>query len=482
MPKKFHLHPKPAPGRFAAPGPTGIIEGDGCLNCSDCVKKSCIYSVYDKRGYDERQMFDTADSLCKNCYSCVQGCHGRILSKSRNPEFRLMGDEYWTPEMIATNQGQAETGKIPVSGGGYGGPFAGRGFDSIWTDMSEIVRPTRDGIHGREYISTAMELGRMPTRVAGRAAVTERPSSPFEGGAPSPRIEISVPIVFDLLPFGNHPPVLLAMARAAEEVNTLTMISAERIREELLPLAPHLVPVLTDGDPEKFEPALSRTRMVQIPFDRETPGRTARLKSLNPAMVVSVRIPLTATAKTEAEKLVRAGAEVIHFVADEKGREIGSPSPRFLTDMIRDVHLHLVSQSLRDGVTLIFGGGIGLAEHVAKAIICGADAVSIERPLLIGLECRICGQCLQGRFCPVELERIHPQWGRQRMVNLMAAWHGQLLEVLGAMGMRDIRRLRGEVGRAIFLDEIEKDTFGRIFGARMERASEREGEANVLAT
>ena len=26
----------------------------------------------------------------------------------------------------------------------------------MWTDMSEIVRPTRDGIHGREYISTSV--------------------------------------------------------------------------------------------------------------------------------------------------------------------------------------------------------------------------------------------------------------------------------------------------------------------------------------
>jgi hypothetical protein len=28
--------------------------------------------------------------------------------------------------------------------------------------MSEIVRPTRDGIHGREYISTSIDLGRKP--------------------------------------------------------------------------------------------------------------------------------------------------------------------------------------------------------------------------------------------------------------------------------------------------------------------------------
>ena len=128
---------------------------------------------------------DTADSLCKNCFRCVQECYGRILSKSSNPEFWSMGDDYWTPEIIATNQRQAESGKIPVSGGGYGGPFAGPGFDSMWTDMSEIVRPTRDGIHGREYISTAVEFGRVrrsSARLPCRARGSGGHRSAFPGG------------------------------------------------------------------------------------------------------------------------------------------------------------------------------------------------------------------------------------------------------------------------------------------------------------
>ena len=38
-------------------------------------------------------------------------------------------------------------------------------------------------------------------------------------------------------------------------------------------------------------------------------------------------------------------------------------------------------------------------------------------------------------------------YAAQRMVNLMGAWHSQLLEVLGAMGLREARRLRGEAPR-----------------------------------
>ena len=83
---------------------------------------------------------------------------------------------------------------------------------------------------------------------------------------------------------------------------------------------------------------------------------------------------------------------------------------------------------------------------------------------------------------------MEPGWGRQRVVNLVAAWHGQLLEVLGAMGMRDVRRLRGEVGRAIFREEIERETFGQIFGQRAKaqrpaaQPTQQGEEVSVLAT
>jgi hypothetical protein len=38
--------------------------------------------------------------------------------------------------------------------------------------------------------------------------------------------------------------------------------------------------------------------------------------------------------------------------------------------------------------------------------------------------------------------------------------------MMGAMGIREARRLRGETGRAIFFDEIDNDTFGKIFKNR----------------
>ncbi|MCK4909637.1 MAG: hypothetical protein KAS70_07035, partial [Planctomycetes bacterium] len=65
--------------------------------------------------------------------------------------------------------------------------------------------------------------------------------------------------------------------------------------------------------------------------------------------------------------------------------------------------------------------------------------------------------CCKITKCPVNLARVPADWGAQRLLNLMAAWRDQLLEILSAMGIREVRRLRGETGRAIFQEEMEKE-------------------------
>jgi hypothetical protein len=55
-------------------------------------------------------------------------------------------------------------------------------------------------------------------------------------------------------------------------------------------------------------------------------------------------------------------------------------------------------------------------------------------------------------------------WGVRRIRNLAASWRDQLLEVLGAMGLREVRRLRGELGRLLFQRDLEREAFGGIEG------------------
>ncbi|MFW9927801.1 MAG: hypothetical protein ACFFD1_00240 [Candidatus Thorarchaeota archaeon] len=46
----------------------------------------------------------------------------------------------------------------------------------------------------------------------------------------------------------------------------------------------------------------------------------------------------------------------------------------------------------------------------------------------------------------------------------MGSWHNQIIEILSAMGIRDIRRLRGDIGRAMFKEDMEKEAFSGIEG------------------
>ena len=138
---------------------------EDCARCHNCVKKACVFDRYRQETQYIRGLNDVDAFFfeCMGCFSCVQKCTKGLLALSANPVYERLGNSYWTPDIIETTWAQAETAKIPVSGAGYRGKFTGPGFDSMWTDMSEIVRPTRDGIHGREYISTAVDIGRKPS-------------------------------------------------------------------------------------------------------------------------------------------------------------------------------------------------------------------------------------------------------------------------------------------------------------------------------
>ncbi len=446
-------------------GKYGVVDWrEDCARCHNCVKKACVYDRHRQEIAYIRNLSDV-DALffdCMGCFSCVQNCTKGLLGLVVNPAYERLGNSYWTPEIIQTTWMQAETAKIPVSGAGYRGPFSGPGFDSMWTDMSEIVRPTRDGIHGREYISTAVDIGRKPSFLT------------FEcerlAGTHPPLASIPMPLIIDTSSPQHALPELGPILRETARRTGLFSIAnprdwpfSEDDRDELLP---HVAFYL---GPEAPLPkgVLDKTQLVEIPDDPHVLYRIRKLKSAYPKIVVSVRIALDSNGCRRAIELADCREiEVIHVAADINGNEIGVQHPRFIKDMIREIHTSLVENGRRDEITLVAGGGIALAEHMAKVIICGADLVTIDLPLLIALECQLCDSCRRGTLCPAKLERIDFEYGVGRMTNLIAAWHDQLIEVMGAMGMREARRLRGDVGRAMFFEQLEEETFGKLFGTR----------------
>ncbi|NQE46730.1 hypothetical protein C5S31_11980 [ANME-1 cluster archaeon GoMg2] len=465
MPKKYNVEVTLTPPRYIPIGKFEIERGEDCINCGRCAIV-CIYEVHKRQDEDLRCMAEPVAYRCKGCFCCIQECPRAALSIKENEEYSRLGDSYWTPEIISTNWYQAETGKIPVSGAGYRGPFSGEGFDSMWTDMSEIVRPTRDGIHGREYISTAVDVGR-------KLPAIKFDSQGLIASPIPPTLNIPVPIIFDRLPFGGFENVYEAMAKAASYLGTFMIVDAEEWfkgvgRKEMgdgrmaKGERSHLIPYITQPTLHGFDVDWIKTcKMVELEYDEVVLSAINEVKRINPKTIISVRVPFGDNVEELVEELTYAGVEVIHLYADLNGQTFGKSL--FIKDMTQNVHRHLVEHKIRDEVTLIVSGGIAMAEHVAKVILCGADLTAIDLPLLFALECRYCKECREVLSCPVELKDVNPQWGTQRIINIIGAWRNQLLEILGAMGLREVRRLRGEVRRAIFFDDIEKETFDNVF-------------------
>jgi ferredoxin len=463
MPKKYHINVKNADPRFAPVGKYATVEfrEDCAGSCRLCVKKNCVYGVYKDNFVHASTMTEPEyQYICKSCYRCVQECTKGIFTLALNPEYRTLGDDYWTADIINSTWAQSHTGKIPVSGAGYRGRFVGEGFDSMWTDMSEIVRPTRDGIHGREYINTVVELSRRPVQLKfspDRSLAMDLP----------PILEIPLPVMFQQPEFGMlSQTVLVSMARAAASLGTMMFVRAQDVSSALAEFESSIVPCLTMDGLRAYSPTDHSSRMIELAFEPGIEAVIAALRGERPDLAICVGLPLDAVAAETSVALARIGADTIHLYGTASGREVGTDSPRYLKEMIREVHLALVNQRLRDKVNLVFSGGIAMAEHMAKSLICGADAISIDIPLLLALECRLCYKCREGKPCPVKLEDVELVWATQRIVNLMGAWHNQLLEVMGACGIREARRLRGEVGRSLWFEDLEKENFGPIFGTR----------------
>jgi ferredoxin len=463
MPEKYHVPIKTAPPRFNPIGKYTTVEfrEDCAGSCRECVKKKCVYGIFDEN-YLHMSAMDEPEYLyaCQSCFRCVQECTKGIFSRAINPEYRAMGDDYWKADIIHRTWYQAHTGKIPVSGAGYRGPFVGMGFDSMWTDMSEIVRPTRDGIHGREYINTCIELSR-------RQPILEfDPNGSLAQDLPS-IFEIPVPVLFQQPDFGIlSENVLKAAIRAACRLGTMMFIKPEYYSEDLAPYVSGLAPCLTKDTWADFLERVPGILMVELADEPGIEDGIAKLRFKHPEMIISVGIPLDAKAASRALALAHTDVDTLHFYADNCGNELNSENPRFLKEMIREIHLVLVENLIRNKVNLVFSGGIAMAEHMAKAIICGADGVTVGNSLLVALECRLCYKCRENKPCPVKLGNINPEWGSRRIVNLMGAWRNQLIEVMGAMGIREARRLRGEVGRSLWFEDLEKENFGPIFGER----------------
>ncbi|MGD2126840.1 MAG: hypothetical protein PVG99_12220, partial [Desulfobacteraceae bacterium] len=335
MPRKYMIHTKAVPHRFKAVTESGIIAWEeGCLKCNVCVKKRCVYQVYERRSLDSLQMIDSIDNQCMNCLRCVQGCPKELIHKSVNPEFKEIGDAHWTADIIARLWYQAETGKIPVSGAGYPGPFSGPGFDAMWTDMSEIVRPTRDGIHGREYISTAVDVGRTPDHL------TFGESGDLGGDRPS-LISIPLPIILRVPSFGAiSERTIKGWALGAKRLGTFLALPDHMIHRGLDELISCLIPILNAG-PMGLERGDNRIQLVELLWKEDWEKRLKTVRRIHPSALISIRLPLERGVEQRVLSVAKSGISMVHLEGSVNGRA-QDDGAQFIRDGIRSVHRALV--------------------------------------------------------------------------------------------------------------------------------------------
>jgi len=444
LPPRFHVRVKRH--RLAMLAAQEVLAARGDLRVA--LSRPCVYGTF---GRPVGGMAPIEDN-CVGCLRCTIEYPG-VVQITRNDERHTAGPVGVSADEIETILYEARTGRVPVRGAGFRGPFGGTGWDGIWLDMSEIVRPTRDGIHGREYISTVVDLGDRPSFL--RLDEADVPVPPL----PRSR-QIQVPFILGPAPSSG---ATTTQRRSAAMVQAALVETARRIDSlALVPLeamvahefdASHVLPLVSPDKLDRLDRLASPPAMIELEaWDAE--GYRDVVHRL-PETVVSVRVPLG----SDVSALVGEGIRVFHLVA----RPVTATDRALLPDLIRRTHQQLVEAGLRDEMTIIGSGGIELAEHVPKALACGLDAVVLDNPLWVALQARF-AQDRAGADVDVTFPRFGSDWAVERLLNLAAAWRDQLLEILGAMGLREVRRLRGELGRCLFQADLEREAFGGIDG------------------
>src|SRR5438445_1812671 len=379
---RFKIESKPAPHVYPIPNEFDVSARKLRLaamlaheafeyrfNKEVVLSRPCIYGVFGGRFGG----FKPLKHKCVGCMRCVQE-YPHIMTVKQSDRYKRLGDSFWTPENVFTVWNEASTGKIPVKGMGYKGAFSGDGFDGMWTDMSEIVRPTRDGVYGREYISTSVDIGRKPTSID-FAKIDDQSKS----------LEVPVPIIFDELPTGTDTAdIRAAVGLASERIGTLNISRDIRHRETGVD---NVLPIIDEkgiaDNEEREQPEIAE-------FDAETPGRLDRLLARFDRSILIARLPLREDSGSAASELVRHGVHGLHLYADYHGQDY-SRDARHISSALKDVHQQLVREWLRDKVTIIASGGITPAEQVPKGIICGAGLGAIDTTVSVALQAAVTG-------------------------------------------------------------------------------------------
>jgi ferredoxin len=482
---------RPAPDRYRnAIGQYQLSRSADCAACGQCAEL-CPEGVHSKpRGYGFT--LRPRDHLCigpacrETDHYCVARCPRHALSLGRNPTMDAIGDPRWTSDLILSTWHMAETGHAPAAGLEYRHGESGGGFDRLRFDFPARPRPV-----DAAAVDTGLELNR---RGDGR-----------------PRVHIDLPVYGGGMSFGSvsvH--TILGKARAAVAWNTFTCTGEGGYPDRLKPYDDHVITQVATGLFGVREDTIQRVRIVEFKYaqgakpglgghllgDKNTPD-VARMreavagnalfspfpfhsvysvedhkkhvdwiKQVNPRTLVSVKVSTPTDVDMVAVGSYYAGAHIIHLDGSYGGtgaapdiakKNIAMP----IEYAIAKVHKFLVAEGIRESVTLIVSGGIRTADDAMKAIALGADGVVIGTAEMVALGCVRCACCESGRGCPRGIastdrelmQLMSLEWATQRLINLLAAWREQMVDILVRLGLGSVRELRGRRDLLYYLAE-----------------------------
>ncbi len=476
------------------------IDYDKCHKCGRCVQQ-CGWGVY---SFNERPFPD--DIKCRACHRCVTYCPAHCITIKKN-DLALRENANWSSEQRKNVWRQAESGGVMLTGMGNDKHYQSI-FDHLVLDACQVTNPSIDPL--REPMELRTFLGRKPDSVE----VESDGNGGYrlsEGSGMANNVKLDTPIIFSPMSYGSVSlNVHKSLAMAAERLGTLMNTGEGGLHADLYPYQDNVIVQVASGrfgvtpeylqrgaaieikvgqgakpgigghlPGEKINKEVSTTRMIPQGSDAISPAPhhdiysiedlrqlIYSLKEASGYKPVGVKIAAVHNVGAIASGIVRAGADYVYLDGFKGGT---GAAPAIIRDHVGiplEIAIAVVDQRLRDeGIrnqaSIVAAGSIRSSADMAKAIALGADVVAIGSVSLMALGCHLCQGCHTG-CCSWGLttqkaeltRRVDPEWGAERLVNLVHAWSHELQEILGALGVNAVESLRGsrERLRAVGLD------------------------------
>ena len=484
-----------------------VIRNDSrCTSCRVC-ERQCANEVHAFCPEDGTMISD--ETKCVNCQRCVSFCPTRAL-KIVKSDCTLRENANWQNDTIKEIYKQASSGGVLLSSMGNPKPLSVY-WDKILINASQVTNPPIDPL--REPMETRVSLGKKPQKI-------RRDEKGEIICDLSPQINLAMPAMFSAMSYGSisynaH----ASLAKAATELGILYNTGEGGLHEDFYRYGPNTIVQVASGrfgvhadyleagaaieikmgqgakpgigghlPGTKIVGDVSRTRMIPEGSDAISPAPHQDIYSsedlrqlvfsLKEATEyrkpVIVKVAAVHNIAAIASGIARSGADIIAIDGFRGGTGAAPTRIRDNVGIPIELALAAVDQRLRDegirnNVSLVVGGSIRSAADMVKAIALGADACYVATAALLAMGCHLCRTCQTGKCNwgiatqrPDLVERLNPEMGSERLVNLMTAWRHEMMEIMGGMGINSIEALRGNrlMLRGVGLNQKELEILG----------------------